>query len=229
MAKVRLSVILAFPLGYAVTRFIHTSIGEGISGLSALNGPLLGLPVYLLLFLVGGVRVAVTHPVALKANWIFALTDGVSPRHYLSGLRKAVALMILAPAVLGLFAIYLVFWQWQEAVGHALFSLILGLVLLEVLFAGYRRVPFTVEQLPGKLKLKNYWPVYLIAYVMYVLSARALAHFLLVHPGFYPLLAAGAAGLAAVGRLLQQRLAGNARMQYEDRASPYLLTLKLDN
>jgi hypothetical protein len=173
--------------------------------------------------------VVVTHPVALKANWIFALTDRVSPRHYQSGLRRAIALTVLVPGVLGLFAIYLVFWPWWEAAGHALFSLILGLVLLEGLYAGYRKVPFTVEPLPGKLKLKNYWPVYLIAYVVYVSSARALAHFLLVHPEFYPLLAAGAAGLTAAGRLLRQRLAGNSRMQYEDRASPYLLTLKLDN
>jgi hypothetical protein len=114
-----------------------------IPPLTLLEAPLIGA--YLLIL---GLRIAFDLPASVAAAWIFrAILDPRENRTL--RVARRVILSFLAPLVL-LPTLAFFWWRWNFpiAVGHTLYVLALSLCLIEMLLAGYRKIPLTCP-VPG--------------------------------------------------------------------------------
>jgi hypothetical protein len=98
--------------------------------------------------LILGLRIAFELPAGVPANWIFRLT--LDPqRNETAGVARRAMLAFLAPLVLAP-ALGVGWWQsgLVVAIGHTAYVLALSVILMEVLLAGYRKLPCTCP-MPG--------------------------------------------------------------------------------
>jgi len=128
------------------------------------EGPLMAT--YLLTL---GLRLAFELPAAAPANWVFrAVLD--AREHAVAGVARRVMLAFLAPLVL----LPCLFWTaaregWFVATLHTGYVVALALCLMELLLAGYRKIPLTCP-LPG---FRNNLPV---ACLLQILGFEAFTH-----------------------------------------------------
>jgi len=162
----------------------------------------------------------------LRANWTFQLAEDESRARLLSGTRKAVLSMGVAPLFLGTFAVFTWFWGWGAAAVQALFGASLAWMLMEALFSNFSKIPFTCTYQPGKLNLPLAGLLYLGAFALYAYAMASFDYWLLEHPwrmAVYLTLAAGAlvAWLVCRERYLQAGL----RLLFDDQPEPEVRTL----
>ena len=152
------------------------------SHLTSANRTLLAIPLTLSFFLLLGIRTLVNIPASLEANWLFQLTERSPRRHYFTGLKKAVFFEAIVPLFALVFVFYQYLWGWKPALLHSLYGLAASVLLLEVLFVRYPKVPFTCNFVPGKAKVHVYWLPYVIGFVIYASFLSSLERSLLANP-----------------------------------------------
>jgi hypothetical protein len=128
--------------------------------MSVSNKNLLAIPIILSIALLLGVRGIVNVPLASEANWIFRFTEGEIKRHYFIGLKKGITVFAILPLFGVLCIFFAFFWGWVYALMHCLYGLAAALVLMEILFWRYAKIPFACLTVPGKAKLHMLWWVY---------------------------------------------------------------------
>jgi hypothetical protein len=127
-----------------------------------------------------------TMPVELNANWIFRLTENGRPAEYLSGARKLMAAVGIAPLALGTFPIYGLLWGWGYAARHLLMVVLILLLVLEYLMRGFPKIPFTCSFLPGKANLKATIGIYAATFLFFaVLVSRIELALLQARSGYW--------------------------------------------
>jgi pimeloyl-ACP methyl ester carboxylesterase len=124
------------------------------------NTPLMAAGFILLILAVIGARAAFALPIALKANWIFRMTDVQSPKAYFAAVRKAMFTLVAAPVWIAAAIFYLGVWGGPEAVGHVLVLLCVGVVVVEWSLTGFRKMPFACSYVPGASNLRIRLPIY---------------------------------------------------------------------
>jgi hypothetical protein len=128
---------------------------------------LLEAPAVLSFLLVAGWRSTFGIPYELGANWVFQMTS----RRGAADFRKAMRKWLFVCRVLPLYVLVACFeFAWFDlgiAVSHLAFDLITTAFLIEALFFGFRKVPFTCAFLQSKLQLGVYAIGYLFAYTTY--------------------------------------------------------------
>ncbi len=225
--KLRLILFLAMPLGILLSQYAYWQwkLNPGPEFLATLP---VALPLVTHLFLLLGLRMIVTYPFLLPANFVFRVSGNQELRHYQAGLRKAlVAGAILAPLLVSL-PLLLLFWPWRAAALHALFCLAVALLLQEACFFSFHRVPFAAEHLPGKLQLRYYWPVLLAGGYMYYSALTGLGLRLMRMPRHYPVFFLLAALVYALLRSNQRRRLAGERLAFEEEPEPAMMTLGFD-
>ncbi len=189
---------------------------------------MLSAPLVLAFFVLVGLRVLFAVPAELRANWIFQVTESDDRRPYLAAVRKAVLVVGVAPLIAVGFPTYAVLWGWSLALKHALYCLLLSLLLMEGLLLGFFKIPFTCSYLPGKANLKVMWPFYWIGFSLYAFSMAALEARLLRAPvGFTVFVIAAVAGLAALAIYRRRLVRDGIEMVYEEEPDPAVRTLDL--
>jgi hypothetical protein len=136
-----------FSTGIAQTRL------ESIGKSSQLPGPYLAASLMILCFALLGLRLVVAIPVALRANWIFQLTQIHGPGVYVRAVRQTLLGLSVIPAWLLIAAVML--WQfplWTTLV-HLLALCIVGFILIDIALLSLPKLPFACSYLPGKAKL----------------------------------------------------------------------------
>ncbi len=117
------------------------------------NGPFLAATMIALFFAVIGTRAVFAMPIALRANWIFQLTQVHSPDAYFRAVRQSLYTVAVLPvwiaASAGLFAT----WPAWAAGEHAALLAILGMLAVELSLYRFRKIPFACSYLPGKANL----------------------------------------------------------------------------
>lgn len=156
-AKHRLFLAMYGGLGAALA-FLHFTAGR--------NGKL-QLPLVLSFILVSGLRAAFNFPSELRANWLFQMTDAQIAKPSLRATRKWIAICGLGPLFTLAGAMELWFFPWRQALFHVAFGLTLSVVLLEILFLSYRKVPFTCSFYPGKVNLVGLLVMYVVGFTVY--------------------------------------------------------------
>jgi len=148
----------------------------------AANKVLLMAPLILSFFLLIGIKSVIKIPVFLDSNWIFKITEIEKKQHYFLGLRKGIFFVLLVPLHSILFVFYLFSWGMMVSFYHFLFGLVMSFIFMEVLFFKSKKIPFTCSYLPGQEKLYNFWIIYFIGFLIYVLSLSWIELKLLAKP-----------------------------------------------
>jgi hypothetical protein len=135
----------------------------------------------LALLLATAVRFAITVPVALKANWLFRVTEGRPPSRYHAGTRWAAFAVCVLP-VLALFPADGAMWGWPVAAYHLLVGACYSAFVVELLFSVQMKVPFAAPYISGSIRLKTRWLLYLFA-ASVLTTQPALAEYLTLRSG----------------------------------------------
>ncbi len=239
--------ILRNPVERAVFRFITASLtrstkhrlflatyggfGAAVAVMSLSSGPngLLTLPLTLSFVLVSGLRSAFNFPSELSANWTFQMAELYPARHYLAATRKWIIWSAIVPLFLLLAGMEFARFSWPVALFHLAFGVLLSLFLTEIMFAGFRKVPFTCSHFPGKVNLVFLGVIYIFGFTLYSRSTARLEVWLTARPAAAVVfLAAGAAGLAAIAYWRDRGTRSLAPLDYEDRVDPAVRSLGLN-
>jgi len=155
------------------------------SRMTTSNRTLLAIPLILSFFLLLGIRSLANVPACLEANWVFQITERTPRRHYFAGLKKAVFFEALVPLFVLVFVFYYYLWGWKPALLHGFYGLAASVLLMEVLFLHYPKVPFTCTFVPGKAKVHVYWLPYVIGFLIYASFLSSLERFLFAYPRYF--------------------------------------------
>ncbi|HEV2447968.1 MAG TPA: hypothetical protein VGS58_18690, partial [Candidatus Sulfopaludibacter sp.] len=145
----RLCIAVALGLGYLLAFQSASSALSGDAVRDVLpETDLLAAPLIAAYLLILGLRVAFELPASVPANWIFrSILD--ARENETAGMARQIILGFFTPLVL-LPSLALACWRWGLVIGIAqtLYVLAVSLCLIEILLAGYRKVPLTCP-MPG--------------------------------------------------------------------------------
>lgn len=97
-----------------------------------------------------GMRVVMTIPIALRANWVFRITMMRDEGRYLEAVRGAFAGLGLGPVMLLLAGLFVVAWPWEAALIHVMVLGLWAWILCEFAMGGFAKIRFACSYLPGK-------------------------------------------------------------------------------
>jgi hypothetical protein len=236
--------VLRHPVEYAVFHFITQTItrsmkhrlflavyggfGAAMAVISLVSGRagLFELPLMLSFILISGLRAAFNFPSELPANWAFQLTETAGIGPYLAAMRKWIVLCGVIPLFLLLLPMEFARFAWPVALFHSAFGLTLSLVLMEILFLGFRKVPFTCAHFPGKVNLVFLGVIYVFGFTTYSSTMAKVEAWLETRPvAGVIFFAAAAAAWFLLARYGRRVLGPKATLDYEDPADPVVRTL----
>jgi len=153
--------------------------GKNPSMAVRLDEALLLGPRLLAFFLLVGMRVCFAVPVDLDANWLFRLCPKLQIKGYQRGVREFMMGGLILPLFMfsGLF--YLMIWDWHTVLLHLCYGVTLSLILMELLFMRFEKIPFTCSYLPGDSSRVFLWPLYGLSFACYVFASTTLEIWLL--------------------------------------------------
>lgn len=128
---------------------------------------LLAFQTIVLTILLGGFRQAVRRPAELRANWIMQIAWRGGEGRFLSGVKRAAIVAIGLFVVSALFPFHAWLLGARVALGHAAVGLVLSVVAVEALFAGYRNVPFASSYEPAG-HVKTLGPIAFMGFLFFV-------------------------------------------------------------
>ena len=188
---------------------------------------ILPLQAVLSFFLLAGARAVVPVPAELRSNWVFQVSWTGHFGRYLAGVRRAFAFTLAMPLLLALLPVHAVWLGLPVALSHLAVGWLSSLVLIELLFVGCRKLPFTCSYAP-KGTFKYAWPGYVAAFVIYAYGLAALERAALASArGAWVLPAALTAVLLALWASRAWRLRRPPEVVFEELPDPAAVALGL--
>lgn len=189
---------------------------------------LIWAPMALAFLATPAVRLTLSLPLDLRANWIFRMTEEVATRgdavagglRTVFGLGVALPIAVVAPLqwwLLGSSVVVLVTVEW-----------LIGWLLVELLMLEWHRIPFTCSYIPGKGFVPHVFVKAVGSYVLFTWLAGSVLRVSLAHPGTVPVIAL-IVGIPA--GLLCRRRTRNARLvnlTFEDELPMDVTPLRLN-
>jgi hypothetical protein len=209
--------LLATYVGVAAALVVSTLIPLVVSGkFRAFETPsvaLLSVPLVFYFFILVGTRALFGIPIEIKANWLFRLHAPDNRMHAaVAGGRLALLLAVVAPIAIAAGLLGTALWGPRAGAIHLGFTAALGMLLVDVLLVGLRKIPFACTYYPGRSRAPTLWPLFVVAFVVYAyvlagtesaaMTSRLLLGVVLVS------IAVAIAGLAHLRRLNLQRPPG---------------------
>jgi hypothetical protein len=185
-----------------------------------------GLPHMLAFVLVSGLRAAFNFPSELPANWGFQLTETAGIQPYLAATRKWIVLCAVLPLFLVLAPMEFAFFAWRVALLHTTYGIAVSLLLMEVLFLGFRKVPFTCAHFPGKVNLVFLSVMYIFGFTTYSGMVTRVEIWMQTRPVAAALFFGVAMAIWFVLTWQGRRILGaRPSLDYDDPADPVVRTL----
>jgi hypothetical protein len=181
--KMRLFGYMSVAMGLTLILLASTPLLSG--HLTAVNKTTLSVPLILSFFLLVGIRALVNVPSHLDSNWVFQFTERNPIRHYFAGFKKGIVCFTLIPLFGLLYGFYFYLWGWKPALLHGLFGFTASLLLVEILFFRYPKIPFACSYVPGKAKLHLFWLIYVAGFIAYVSFLSSLERFLFQYGRYF--------------------------------------------
>ena len=236
--------LLRHPVEYAVFHFISQTITRSLKhrlflatygGFGAafavitFNGGRSGrvfLPLTLSFILVSGLRAAFNFPAELPANWAFQLSEVAGVEPYLAAMRKWLLVCAILPLFLLLAPMEFACFAPATALFHLAYGIATSMLLIEVVFFGFRKVPFTCAHLPGKMNLTFLGVIYIFGFSAYSGTMSRLEEYLTHHAaGALAFFGIAAGACLALSRNGRKMLGPQAVLDYEDPAEPTVRVL----
>ena len=238
--------ILRRPAQVAVFHFINQTItrsmkhrlflaayagcGAALAILTLFSGRdgLLRLPLTLSFILISALRAAFNFPSELGANWSFQMNESHIAGDCLAAMRKWIVISALAP-FLGLQAMMeFACFPRGPAIFHLAFGGTLAVLLMECMFVGFRKVPFTCSYFPGKVNLVFLSVIYVLGFTIYSGTMAAVEEWLAIRPVAAALFFASAGVFyALLTRWGARKLNAESILEYQDPGDPVVRTLEL--
>jgi hypothetical protein len=175
-----------------------------------------------------GLRLVVAIPVALRANWIFQLTQIHAPGIYVRTVRKIFLGLSVVPIWLLISAV--MFWQfpiWTTLV-HLLALWIVGSMLIDIVLLSLHKLPFACSYLPGKANLHLlFWGGILLGIPLANQAGAFESWFLISRLRSALLIAVLASCAIAIRQWTMQRGRSVEKMIFQEEESLDLISLKL--
>ena len=228
-------VILSFYLGigFAVAlAYINFPFGRhGLSSLSTTREaivPFLVASILILCVAVAGIRIVIPLPIALRANWIFRLTEVRQVAEYSVAVRRSLFVLGVVPVWLVTAGMFFCLFPTRIVVEHLLVLGLLGAVLVEISMLGFQKVPFTCSYLPGKGNLQYaFWGCVLLVLPLINIGANFERRMFDSPSGYIAMIL----GLVIVATLVRWRSSVVAKpilgMQFDEAMPPDIFALKL--
>jgi hypothetical protein len=239
-------IALRSPVQDAVFHFISESItrsvkhrlflatyggfGAAMAVFSLGSGPegLLRLPLTLSFVLISALRAAFNFPSELRANWAFQLGEIHPVAEYVAATRKWIVLCAIAPLLLLQAPLEFVRFSPGVATWHLSFVGALSLLLMDLMFLGFRKVPFTCAHFPGKVNLSFLAVVYVLGFTTYSRTMAALEQRLARSPELILVFFASVAAAVFCLHYLRRRQTASApSLDFEGAVDPVVRTLGL--
>lgn len=158
-----------------------------VSLFKTINLYLISIPLFLLFFLVLGIRIVISFPVNPAASWIFQINNHQDNRNFASGLKKAFIFTIIIPIIFGSYLFYSYLWGFGPSVNHTLFTLVTSLLLLHLVFINSTKIPFVNFHKNSNHPHRIQWPLIFIGAFIFTYSFSKLGIFLIKNPEYYTL------------------------------------------
>jgi len=144
----------------------------------------------------------------------------------MAALRKWIVVCAVVPLFVLLLPMEFARFPWPVVLFHFAFGLALSVVLMEVLFLGFRKVPFTCAHFPGKVNLVFLSVMYVFGFTTYSGTMARVESWLEIRPVAAVLFfAAGGLAWFMLARFGRRVLGPKAVLDYEDPADPVVRTL----
>jgi hypothetical protein len=193
----------------------------------ALVWTLLWVPMTMMFLSIPAIRLALSVPMDLRANWIFRMTEDVDGRIDVAeaGVRTVLALAVALPIA----AIAPLQWwvMGRGVVAVVLVEAAIGWLFVECRMADWRRVPFTCSYIPGKGFFPQMCVKALAWYVTFTFATGLMLRASLREHRVAMVLAVGFAVTAAVLRLRRTRNARESSLLFEEQLPTELTPLRL--
>jgi len=188
------------------------------------NVPLLVATSLILCAAIVGMRMVISIPIELKANWSFQSTPLPQGARIMRAIRTAMYLLGPTPVWLASAGMLYWLWPWREAAIHLAVLLLLGTAVTEVCLGGFRKIPFTCSYLPGKSRANMAVLAYLAVVALQVKAAQWERH-AMENPNELAFML----GVLALAAILARWWAGGADAvaKFEDSAIPVVEALNL--
>jgi hypothetical protein len=149
-------------IGLAVLVASFSGIGQEhpVAWSLTLNADLLSVPLVMAYWLAVGMRAAFFVPSELPAAWSFRVNGALAGRSYWSATRAAMMGFVLPP-ILFVAMLLAAVLGWRMAAGHALFVVVMTLLLVQALTLTISHIPFIRPYEPGHARLRTRWPLYI--------------------------------------------------------------------
>jgi hypothetical protein len=188
----------------------------------------LELPHMMAFVLISGLRAAFNFPSELPANWAFQMTEtgGIEP--YLAATRKWIVMCGVLPLFAALAPVQAMQFGWARASLYTAYGITVSLVLMEAMFLGFRKAPFTCAHFPGRVNLVFLGLMYIFGFTAYSGLVTRGELWMQTRPA----MAMAFFGLAAMAWLVlvqqgRRMLGATARLAYDDPADPVVRTLEI--
>jgi hypothetical protein len=145
------------------------------------SAALLSIPLIVLYLLLTGLRFSFEIPVMQRANWIFRLTN--PDANECVGLARKIMLTFLIPPLLAIaLPAYGFVWGWRVGVIHAAVVAAASVLLIEILLASFRKIPFTCSAPHFKSNIPLFGFFYLVGFVAFTSVVPAIERRASDHP-----------------------------------------------
>jgi hypothetical protein len=208
--------------GLSLGLFVTLTVSS--RGISVPAAGLRSLSPLMVFFVVSGFRAAFQFPAELPANWLLRVTEsgwGEASRRA-SRLRAMVSGLL--PALVAFVPLEVGRWGLGAGLFHIAVQAVAGMLLIEVLFYSFDKIPFTCSCFPGGLNLIFLAVAYFYGFTSYSFQIADLEAWLESRPCTAALcLAAAAAAWIAIRRF---RPGGVTAIRFEG-GEPAIRTLEL--
>ena len=214
--------------------FLATYGGLGVAlvtaALPAGRFGLLRAELMLSFMLVSGLRAAFNFPAELRGNWAFQLSEGPNVGEYLTATRKWIVVCGVVPLFLLAAPFEFALFPAMTAAFHLAYGVTLSLLLTEILFFGFRKVPFTCAYFPGKVNLIGLSVIYVFGFTAYSDTMSGIASWLVRTPAAaVAFFVAAAAALWLLARLRERLTDRTVPLDYEDQGDPVVRSLGISS
>jgi len=194
---------------------------------NALVWTLLWAPMTMVFLAIPAIRLALSVPMDLRANWIFRMTEDVDGRAEVAdaSVRTVLALAVALPIAL------IAPLQWwvmgDDCLAVLLVEAAIGWLLVEFLMADWRRVPFTCSYIPGKGFVPQMCVKAFASYVTFTFATGLMLRASLRHHAVAFVLASGFGVAAGALHIRRARHARQTSLLFEDQVPSDVTALRL--
>lgn len=222
-------VILSFYLGVGVAIVLAYMFALYAAASTFVSAPLLAASILMLCVAVGGIRVVASMPIALRANWIFRITELQQPSSYLAAVRRAFVVLGVIPIWLGSAVLFLSMWPLLFVLEHLLILGIVGMILVELCLHSFQKIPFTCSYLPGKGNLQYvFWACAFLLLPLTIAGAQIEMQMLVRPFGYGSIVVALCVALTFARWHTAVALQDVTHMQFEEEDHSELMRLSLN-